>query len=158
MGNGISTGIDIVSIGRIERANASERFLSRLFTHSEIEYAKASVVPHRLYATFFAAKEAAGKALGTGLGRGFGFRDIEVVFSECVVRSDAPSDSSFGLLSDDLSSDALSNDFPNNVAGSRGHAPTLKFHNGAARLLGVRRTFLSVSASGDVAVAKVLIE
>jgi holo-[acyl-carrier-protein] synthase len=147
VGNGISTGIDIVSIGRIERANASERFLSRLFTRSEIEYAKASAVPHRLYATFFAAKEAAGKALGVGLGRGFGFRDIEVVFSDVPVRSDA------------LSNDTRSNDLANNAAaGSRGLAPTLKLHNGAARLLGARRTFLSVSASGDVAVAKVLIE
>ncbi|MBE9528496.1 MAG: holo-ACP synthase [Proteobacteria bacterium] len=127
MGNGISTGIDIVSIGRIERANVSERFLSRLFTPSEIEYASASAVPHQLYAIFFAAKEATAKALGTGIGRGFGFRDIEIVSN-------------------------------NDTAGCRGSGVALKLHDGAALLLGPRRTFLTVSASGDVAVAKVLIE
>ena len=132
MGSGrISTGIDIVSIGRIERANVSERFLSRLFTPAEIEYASASCYPHRLYALFFAAKEAAAKALGVGLGRGFGFRDIEVVLFAAV---------------------------PGEQSGARGGTLSLRLYNGAARLLGDRRTFVSVSASLDVAVAKVLIE
>ncbi len=124
----ISTGIDIVSISRIKRADVSARFLSRLFTPAEIEYASASAVPHRLYAVFFAAKEAFSKALGTGIGRGFGFTDIEVVFIE------------------------------GDRAGCRGREMELRLSNGAALALGTRRTVLSTSASGDMAVAKVIIE
>ncbi len=120
--NRICTGIDIVSISRVRRASGHRRFITRLFTGSEIEYLSCRRAPYTLYAKLFAAKEAAAKALGTGIGRGFGFNDIEVVLSDM-----------------------------DNVPG-------LKFYNRAAEALAGRRAFLTYSSSGDITVAKVVIE
>ena len=76
----VRTGIDLVQISRIgESLNTfGDRFLRRIFTDDEIEYALSSP-PHtnaRLAARF-AAKEATIKALRVD-GAGINFRDIEV--------------------------------------------------------------------------------
>ena len=76
----LRTGIDLVQISRIaqSRAKFGDKFLRRLFTDAEVEYALSSP-PHtdsRLAARF-AAKEATIKALRVD-GEGVNFRDIEV--------------------------------------------------------------------------------
>ncbi len=78
--NGLRVGIDLVQISRIaqSREQFGERFLRRVFTEHEIEYALSSP-PHtdsRLAARF-AAKEATIKALRVD-GEGVNFKNIEV--------------------------------------------------------------------------------
>lgn len=74
-------GIDVVHIERIRDSldAFAERFLSRLFTPHELEYAQSSAAEQlpRLAARF-AAKEAALKALGIAQA-GINWRDLEVV-------------------------------------------------------------------------------
>ncbi len=70
-------GVDIIEIGRIESAAREwgDRFLSRVFTASELErYGRHS----SSLAARFAAKEAVVKVLGTRE-RGIGWQDIEVL-------------------------------------------------------------------------------
>lgn len=74
-------GIDLLEIGRLERALARRpRLAQRVFTDAEREYAAARARPGQHLAARFAAKEAVVKALG--LAGGFGLRDIEVVAGE----------------------------------------------------------------------------
>lgn len=77
----IGTGIDLVSIDRIERFRArfGERGLRRIFTDRELEYCLGLAVPAPSLAARFAAKEAFYKALGTGVGPGGRWVDAEVV-------------------------------------------------------------------------------
>jgi holo-[acyl-carrier protein] synthase len=76
-----SVGIDLLEIGRLERAlQRHPRLAERLFTPAEREYAMARARPGRHLAARFAAKEAVVKALG--LGGGFGLSEIEVVAGE----------------------------------------------------------------------------
>lgn len=71
-------GIDLIEIGRVERALARHpRLASRIFSEAELAYAHARRRPGRHLAARFAAKEAALKALGAGDGLGLG--DVEVV-------------------------------------------------------------------------------
>jgi holo-[acyl-carrier protein] synthase len=71
-------GIDLVDIGRIERAlDRRPRLAARLFTESELAYASARRRPARHLAARFAAKEAVIKAMG--LGAGTEIREIEVL-------------------------------------------------------------------------------
>jgi holo-[acyl-carrier protein] synthase len=80
----LSIGIDLVEVGRIERAagRLGTRFLERVFTPAEIAYCgqRASRFAH--YAGRFAAKEAAMKALGTGWGEGVSWREVEILALE----------------------------------------------------------------------------
>ncbi len=77
-------GVDLVEVARIARIRArhEERFLERVFTPAERDYALASRRCDERLAVRFAAKEAVMKALGTGQGEGVRFRDIEVVHDE----------------------------------------------------------------------------
>ncbi|MGB1250441.1 MAG: holo-ACP synthase [Candidatus Promineifilaceae bacterium] len=76
----ITSGIDLVEIGRIERtiARQGQRFLDRIFTAQEQAYCEGRV--HQLAARF-AVKEAVSKALGTGIGD-MRWVDIEVINNE----------------------------------------------------------------------------
>lgn len=78
----VSVGIDLVQISAIAASvdRFGDRFLDRVFTPGEIEYAKASpaLFASRLSARF-AAKEAVRKALRLD---GVAWRDIEVVRHE----------------------------------------------------------------------------
>lgn len=70
-------GIDLLEIGRLERALARRPGLAaRLFTQSERDYAAARARPARHLAARFCAKEAVAKALGLS---GWCFRDVELV-------------------------------------------------------------------------------
>lgn len=71
-------GIDLLEIDRLERAlERHPRLADRVFTASELSYARARRRPGRHLAARFAAKEAVVKALG--FADGFGLRDVEVV-------------------------------------------------------------------------------
>ncbi len=71
-------GIDLLEIGRLERALARRpRLAERVFTVAERDYAAARARPARHLAARFAAKEAVVKALG--LSGGFGLGEIEVL-------------------------------------------------------------------------------
>jgi len=71
-------GVDIIEIERMERVIArTPRFVQRVFSEGEREYAWSKLRPAIHYALFFAAKEAVLKALGTGFS-GMRFTDVEV--------------------------------------------------------------------------------
>ena len=78
----LSTGVDLIEIGRVERAleRHGERFLERVFTEDEVAYARRR--PAELAARF-AAKEAVAKALGVGMRMiardGIGWQEAEVL-------------------------------------------------------------------------------
>jgi len=90
----IRCGVDLVSISRIEEAlkgEVGERFKTRVFTPSEIEYCEGAISEktsktlntvkrpkYESYAARFAAKEAVAKALGTGFGASAAHLEIEV--------------------------------------------------------------------------------
>lgn len=76
----IGIGVDLVDMRRIESLvnKFGERFIKKIFTKDERDYAAASAYPFRAYANRFAAKEAASKALGTGMREGISWQDIEV--------------------------------------------------------------------------------
>ncbi|MBI5882561.1 MAG: holo-ACP synthase [Elusimicrobia bacterium] len=58
-------GLDIVEIARVERvAKKAPRFLTRVFTDSEIAYCRTQADCWQHFAVRFAAKEAVWKALG----------------------------------------------------------------------------------------------
>ena len=73
-------GIDLVDFPRIEQMveRHGKRFVNRIFTPAEQEYAKANKNSVEKLAGRFAAKEAAMKALGTGWNHGVSWKDIEV--------------------------------------------------------------------------------
>lgn len=62
-------GVDMCSIPRLERALLDPRFVDKVFTESEREYASSRGGRTRHLASAFAAKEAFSKAGGWGLGR-----------------------------------------------------------------------------------------
>lgn len=84
----IGIGHDVVDIRRIDAvfSRHGTRFLNKVFTPDEQNYAMAYSAHRERYvgilAKRFAAKEAASKALGTGFRGGLSFRDIEVVSHE----------------------------------------------------------------------------
>ena len=81
MPNIIGLGIDATDIDRITDTieRYGERFLRRIFTDGEVDYAMRRRTPAIHFAGRFAAKEAAMKALGTGHSQGVLWRDVEVV-------------------------------------------------------------------------------
>ncbi len=77
----MGSGIDVIEVGRIERALArfGERFERRVFHEREIRACRSQRAPALQYARRFAAKEALMKAVGTGWARGVRWIDIETV-------------------------------------------------------------------------------
>ena len=77
----IGTGIDIIEIGRIEKAIKNNKFLTKCFTKNELEFIKSSPrLESQRAAGVFCAKEAVSKALGTGIV--FKLTDIEIIKDE----------------------------------------------------------------------------
>ena len=76
----LAHGVDLVEVARIAeiRTRHSDRFLTRVFTDAEREYALDSRRADERLAARFAAKEAVMKALGTGLADGIRWTDVEV--------------------------------------------------------------------------------
>ena len=76
----IGLGIDVVEIGRVQKALRESRALvDRVFTPAERSYCEARKKRYQHFAGRFAAKEAALKALGTGWQEGIGWQDVEVL-------------------------------------------------------------------------------
>lgn len=79
----LSTGIDLIEVSRIQNVieRYGERFLSRVFTETELAYCRGR--PPQLAARF-AAKEAVSKMLGTGIQHpaGVGWCEIQIVSDE----------------------------------------------------------------------------
>jgi len=77
----IGIGVDIVEIPRIKSIleKHGERFLSRVFTEAEKEYAMSGAKAAERLAGRFAVKEAMIKALGLGTSSGITLRDIETI-------------------------------------------------------------------------------
>jgi len=69
-------GVDLIEIGRIERALERGGFRERCFTEAEQAYCDSRPNPAQHYAARFAGKEAVGKALGCGVR--FTWREIEI--------------------------------------------------------------------------------
>ena len=79
----LRTGVDLIEVHRLEAliARYGDRFLKRVFTDAELEYAAGR--PTSLAARF-AAKEAVSKLLAVGIQHrdGVDWREIEVLSSE----------------------------------------------------------------------------
>jgi len=75
------SGIDVIEIGRIQRAvdRYGGRFLDRVYLAAEKAYCLRKRNSAESFAARFAAKEAAAKALGTGISFGVNWLEIEVV-------------------------------------------------------------------------------
>jgi holo-[acyl-carrier protein] synthase len=81
----VCCGTDMVEVERIKKAieTHGERFLSKIFTNSEIEYCERKKSNKWLsFAARFAAKESVAKALGTGFANGVNPSDIEILICE----------------------------------------------------------------------------
>ena len=74
-----SVGVDIVENSRIKKSIINKKFLSRIFTESEINISKKINNKAAFFSKRFAAKEAFSKALGTGFRNGLNFSDISVI-------------------------------------------------------------------------------
>jgi holo-[acyl-carrier protein] synthase len=75
----VGIGIDIVEVSRFTRDNASDAFLSKVFTPNEISDCEGVKNSAEKYAGKFAIKEALMKAIGAGIRQNLWFRDIEVL-------------------------------------------------------------------------------
>lgn len=77
----LGVGLDVVDLVRFRRTldNLGDRFIHRIFTEGEAEYAARSPRRHaERLAARFAAKEAYGKATGLGMSEKTRWREIEV--------------------------------------------------------------------------------
>ncbi len=76
----LGLGSDLAEVARIRasRERFGERFLQRVYTKSEIDYAMSKANADERLAGRFAAKEAGMKALGTGLAGGITWKDLAV--------------------------------------------------------------------------------
>ncbi|NNF84091.1 MAG: holo-ACP synthase [Deltaproteobacteria bacterium] len=77
----VGIGVDIVDVERVKDllARYRDRFVRRVFTDTEAEYAGRSVREAERLAGRFAVKEAVLKAFGTGKSQGIRWRDVETV-------------------------------------------------------------------------------
>ena len=76
----LGIGVDILEVGRMERALKQPGFKEKTFTQDEIAYCEGDNSVES-YAARFAAKEALGKALGTGILPGQ-LQQVEVLTDE----------------------------------------------------------------------------
>ncbi len=88
----VGIGIDLVKNDRIKNAveKWNQRFLNRVFTPSERDYAFSKKTPYPHLAARFALKEAVMKALGRGLGSGPRWKEISVTNRREAGRSTPP--------------------------------------------------------------------
>ncbi len=76
-----SVGIDLVEIGRIEKACRRESFINKVYSEAERELFCGERMRYSSLAGNWAAKEAFSKALGTGV-RDFLLTEVEVLRDE----------------------------------------------------------------------------
>lgn len=77
----IGTGVDIVEISRIRKAanKWKDKFLNRVFTAAELDYARHKKFLYQHLAARFAAKEAVLKAFGDSSINDMEWKNIEIV-------------------------------------------------------------------------------
>jgi len=75
----LQTGIDIVPVTRFQKLVTKDKFLTRNFTKSEIEYCKNKHNSAIHFAGKFAAKEAVSKALNLEWKEGLNWKEIEII-------------------------------------------------------------------------------
>jgi len=77
----VGIGVDIVDVERVKDllVRYRDRFVQRVFTDAEAEYAGKSLREAERLAGRFAVKEAVFKAFGTGKSQGILWRDVETV-------------------------------------------------------------------------------
>jgi holo-[acyl-carrier protein] synthase len=109
---GVTTGVDLVSVERIERliARWGDRFLRRVYTEGEIAYAASKVFPALSFAARFAAKEAFYKAVSPWCGEPIGHKSIEVIVGEGGVPAIRPHGNARKALGDRAASLSLSHE------------------------------------------------
>lgn len=80
----LGIGIDAVEISRFKKAaeERGEKFLGKIFTAKELEYAGSKRASYVHMAGKFAAKEAVKKALPDGARIGLNWADIEILNNE----------------------------------------------------------------------------
>jgi holo-[acyl-carrier protein] synthase len=76
----IGTGVDIVEISRVKRAanKWKNKFLNRIFTEKELNYANSKKFSYQHLAARFAAKEAVLKAFGDSSINHMEWKNIEI--------------------------------------------------------------------------------
>ena len=74
----LGNGVDIVENKRIKKSIINKKFITRIYSKSEINDSKKVRNKDIFFAKRFAAKEAFVKALGTGFRKGINFNDISV--------------------------------------------------------------------------------
>ncbi|MGB5848531.1 MAG: holo-ACP synthase [Ignavibacteriaceae bacterium] len=76
----IGIGTDIIEIDRIKNSieKNGDRFLSKIYTPTEIEYCLSKANKYQHFAARFAAKEAVYKALATGWQEVLSWQEIEI--------------------------------------------------------------------------------
>ncbi len=77
----VGIGVDIVDVARVKDLldRYRDRFVRRVFTDVEAEYARRGMREAERLAGRFAVKEAVLKAFGTGKSQGILWRDVETV-------------------------------------------------------------------------------
>ena len=77
----VGIGTDLAEVSRVRDSVSrfGDRFLGRVYTQRERDYAQSKANAAERLAARFAAKEAGMKAIGTGWSRGVRWRDIEVI-------------------------------------------------------------------------------
>ena len=75
----LGIGVDILDNTRISNSLKNKFFIKRIFSDSEILFAKKIQDKNSYYAKRFAAKEAFVKSIGTGFRDNLNFKDISVV-------------------------------------------------------------------------------
>ena len=74
----LGIGVDIIENLRIKRSITNKRFLTRVFSNTEITNSKKTTNKTGYFSKRFAAKEAFTKALGTGINKETILKNIEV--------------------------------------------------------------------------------
>lgn len=76
----LGIGTDLAEVDRIKQSieTYGERFINRVYTQLERDYAQRKANAAERFAARFAAKEAGMKAIGTGWRRGVTWKDFEV--------------------------------------------------------------------------------
>ena len=75
----LGIGVDIVENYRFSKSLENNLFIKRIFTSTEILFAKKIRDKKGYYSKRFAAKEAFAKSVGTGFRKNLNFKDISIV-------------------------------------------------------------------------------
>lgn len=99
----LGIGIDIIEIERIKKSvdQYGDHFLTKIYTETEIEYAKSKYNMYQHFAARFAAKEAIYKALSSDTDKIYSWHDVEI-YNE---RNGLPKVNFYGELKDYLNED-----------------------------------------------------